>query len=212
MGESMKCQVLQNELLTLRGELVVTGGGFSGSPSQTGYRCDTDSVEIYINDRDPGTGKPQWSWPDICLEDGDKVTLLENTVYDLRSTSIVGATTIPFQLSEAPPPPPNRPPTISARSFHASYWKNSLSFDITASDPDGHHVTILPNGLPDGATITPTTGTGSVIGKFFWNPRADDIGSYKFTVTARDGKGAESSPLSIFVQVCDSVPCFELFE
>lgn len=211
MGESMKCQVLQNELLTLRGELIVTGGGFSGSPTQIGYRCDTDSVEIYINDRDPGTGKPRWSWPDICLKDGDKVTLLENTVYDLRSTSIVGGTTIPFQLSEAPPPPPNRPPTISAPAFHALYWKGAVEFDITATDPDGHHVTILANGLPDGATITPTTGTGSVVGKFFWNPDANDVGDYEFTVTARDGKGATSAPKVIFIKVCDSPKCLELF-
>ncbi len=212
MGETMKCQILIDEFIDLSGKVIVTGGGYTGNPAHTGHRCGgPDYVEVYLNDRDPATGKPRWSWPDACLRSGAEITLSSSVTYDFRSVSIAGGATVPFQLSKAAPPPANRPPTITAPAFHALYWKETVEFDITAIDPDGNHLTILANGLPGGATITPTTGTGSVVGKFFWNPSAADVGDYEFSVTATDEKGAASTPKVIFIKVCESSECVELF-
>lgn len=322
MGKNMRCQVLRNELVDLTGVLSVSGGGYSGNPSQTGYRCGaTDAVEVYINDRDPGTGKPLWSWPNACLRHGQSITLNAANTYDLRGVSVVGGTTRAFYLQQgaalapvmrgaepklfpnpygpgialtweptvslsarhyeiqfsedggqtwnvytrsrdishggwinhhgnlacgdgftrclkssrrytyrvrvldsarnpisgwsnlvsatsmdwADLPPPNRAPTLAAPSYVGVYWKDTVSFTVTAADLDGDQVQILVDGLPNRATLSPTSGAGSVTATFFWNPGASDLGERQITFTAKDHNGATSTKVTT-INVCDGSP------
>jgi murein DD-endopeptidase MepM/ murein hydrolase activator NlpD len=106
MTSSTKCQVLTQERINLIGQVVLSGGGYSGFPSFTGKRCSSVSaIEVYINDRDPGTGRPLWSWPDYCLSDGDSFYLAKGNTYDFRGVSLIGATTRPFELIDPDAPP-----------------------------------------------------------------------------------------------------------
>jgi hypothetical protein len=106
MGEGMKCQVLRDERIELSGPVIVLGGGFSGVPSQIGQRCNgSDYVEVYVDDRDPGTGLPRWSWPSFCVRNGSRFTVSPASTYDLRGVSIVGGATIPFELRDPKAPP-----------------------------------------------------------------------------------------------------------
>lgn len=102
LAANMKCQIMKIGLvLGPPGALtVLAGGGYSGNPSAVDYRCDSpNTIEIYINDRDPDTKKPLWSSLDACLGVGDSIPISAGNTYDLRAVSIVGGATMPFILS-----------------------------------------------------------------------------------------------------------------
>jgi hypothetical protein len=111
---------LKDEAVSLSGSVVIKGGGYSGSPSQTGHRCSNlSAIEVYVNDRDPGTGKPRWTWPNYCLRDGNRFYLVPGNTYDFRGVSIVGGTTKSFELVDPYSPPVLR--TAVKTLFPASY-------------------------------------------------------------------------------------------
>ena len=107
LGHPYVCQVLRDEDINLTGIAVLVGGGVSGKPTARGLRCDTlDHIEVYVNDRDPATGKPRWS-TGTCKLSGDTINLVPGRTYDLRGASIAGATTIPFELRDPDAAPEN---------------------------------------------------------------------------------------------------------
>jgi PKD repeat protein len=56
----------------------------------------------------------------------------------------------------------------------------SLTFAVSASDPQGGVVTIIADSLPSGATFDRNTG------QFSWTPTTDETGNYSITFTAVD--------------------------
>jgi murein DD-endopeptidase MepM/ murein hydrolase activator NlpD len=106
LGEPYLCQVLRDEAIAVTGPVYVIGGGVSGMPTHQGLRCPGEEyIEVYINDRDPGTDKPRWSAPDLCLRDGDSININSSTIYDFRGVSVAGASPLPFKLRSALGPP-----------------------------------------------------------------------------------------------------------
>jgi len=101
--------------------------------------------------------------------------------------------------------PPQQPPTITAPAFETVFPKNTLTFTVKASDLNGDSLQILVDGLPGGASLAPTSGTGSVMATFRWHPGPADVGDYRITFTARDGRGATSAPRVTTIMVCDSL-------
>jgi hypothetical protein len=95
MGTGMRCQVLTHEVLNMEGTAVIRGGGYSGSPSETGRRCaSTSAIEVYIDD-----WSHQWSWPNACVSPGQTYEFLAGHAYDLRGASISGpATPLPITV------------------------------------------------------------------------------------------------------------------
>lgn len=92
MGDSMTCQILrQEDLLPLApsNDIVMQGGGWTGSCSQMGWRCAKPDMDVYLDD-------PGLSWPDWCLADGEAYTLVDVTRYDFRGVSVVGCQPLPF--------------------------------------------------------------------------------------------------------------------
>ncbi|MEI6125105.1 MAG: putative Ig domain-containing protein [Pseudomonadota bacterium] len=74
----------------------------------------------------------------------------------------------------------NRAPVLSAIGSKSVSEGATLSFSISATDPDGDTLAYFASNLPDGATFDPDTRT------FSWEPGYDSAGNYQnvlFTVT-----------------------------
>ncbi len=93
----------------------------------------------------------------------------------------------------------NRAPvleTIGSQSVNENF---SLSFSVSATDPDGDSVSYSATGLPSGASF--------VAGVFTWTPGYDQAGSYPVTFTASDGVLTDSEEITISVtNVSDETP------
>lgn len=96
---------------------------------------------------------------------------------------------------------PNRPPVIDSVSEQVVNELATLSFKLTATDPDGDVVRWGSSNLPEGASLDESTGT------FTWTPTSDQVKEYKVTFIATDDGGPveESSSITVTVNVVDVV-------
>jgi len=77
----------------------------------------------------------------------------------------------------------DRAPAVSAPALQNVTEGSTLSFTVSASDPDGDAITSLDvSGLPFGATFTPNASNTS--GMFSWGTSAGDAGEYDLLFTA----------------------------
>ena len=76
-------------------------------------------------------------------------------------------------------PPTDLPPTLSvnpAGTNKSVAADSTLSFAVTATDPDGLAVSLSAADLPAGATAPATSRTASVTTTFDWTPSTNQIG------------------------------------
>jgi serine protease AprX len=95
MGDIYSCHILRDEdvlPLAPTTDIVMHGGGWTGSCSAMGWRCAQPDMDVYIND-------PTWVWPDWCLANGEAYTLSTTNRYDMRGVSVQGCTPLSFQFS-----------------------------------------------------------------------------------------------------------------
>ncbi|MEM2124204.1 MAG: putative Ig domain-containing protein [Methanolinea sp.] len=95
-----------------------------------------------------------------------------------------------------PVSPANRPPVLDPVGDKTVTEGATLTFSVTASDPDGDTVTVFASGLPYGATFSGNT--------FSWTPGYDQAGTYTVTFTATDG--TESASETVTITVTDASP------
>ncbi len=75
----------------------------------------------------------------------------------------------------------NNPPVIELSDYHCIVAGNTLSFDVSASDPDNNTVTLTATGAPfevqNQASIVPdpATGTPTATTTFYWTTRCENI-------------------------------------
>lgn len=114
-----------------------------------------------------------FSWiPDYNDEGIYEVTF---TAKDDGIPSYEDSETVSISVGDA-----NRSPVISAIGNRTVNEGSSLSFTITATDPDGDNLTYSASNLPTGASFDPMTQ------RFSWTPGYDRAGLYsnvRFTVT-----------------------------
>jgi hypothetical protein len=82
-----------------------------------------------------------------------------------------------------------QPPTPQCGSTQSANPGQPLSFDVSATDPDGNDsVTLNAVGVPGSAVLTPTLPTsGNPAGtNFSWTPAVGDVGQHLVTFTATD--------------------------
>ncbi|MHC4366989.1 MAG: putative Ig domain-containing protein [Planctomycetota bacterium] len=85
----------------------------------------------------------------------------------------------------------NREPQLAWIGNRAAYSGSTLSFTISAVDPDNDPIVYSATGLPSGATLT---------GRYFtWTPRPDQEGSHRVTFIASDGMAQDSETITIAV-------------
>ena len=85
----------------------------------------------------------------------------------------------------------NLPPVLGPVGDQKVPLGETLSLDLTASDPDGDSVTFAarPLPLPDQAVLD------SITGEFAFTPALDQVGSFTITFIASDGSAPGIAPL-----------------
>jgi hypothetical protein len=84
----------------------------------------------------------------------------------------------------------NTAPTITAQATATVNEGAFLTLNVTASDANGHDVTLTASGLPEGATFE-MTGTNAATLNF--TPTATQSGTYTVTITADDQHGGTAT-------------------
>lgn len=87
--------------------------------------------------------------------------------------------------------PKNRPPVIDPIGDRSVYEGEHLSFDVSASDPDGDEIDYRADNLPEGAAFD------EGLRRFSWNPTFRQSGFYDVTFFASDGKLETSEIITI---------------
>ncbi len=92
----------------------------------------------------------------------------------------------------------NQPPVLGSVGNKSVYTEDSLTFIVSATDPDGDTITYSAAGLPSGATFANHT--------FSWTPSNSQAGSYDVTFTASDSQTQDSETITITVTADTSAP------
>ena len=92
----------------------------------------------------------------------------------------------------------NRAPALNPIRDQAVNEGVTLTFTLTAVDPDGGAVTFHSAALPQGASLDTATG------EFTWTPQHDQSGIHSVSFTAQDVQGLSSNPVSISIAVVDA--------
>ncbi len=92
----------------------------------------------------------------------------------------------------------NRAPILSTIGNQSVYTDDSLTFTVSATDPDGDTITYSVEGSPSGATFANQT--------FSWTPGDSQVGSYEVTFAASDDNAQDSESITITVSADTSAP------
>ena len=113
-------------------------------------------------------------------------------------STITTATTASLTIADT-----DRAPAIAAPKAAEGEEGGTLSFTVTASDPDGEAVTGMTadlSGLPAGNSASFTNGPGPASGAFLWPMKAGEAGAYVVTFRASNSS-AGSAQTNINVAV-----------
>lgn len=83
----------------------------------------------------------------------------------------------------------NRYPVFATLADQTVNEDQSLTFKVSAADPDRQKVVLSSGTLPEGATFDPTTG------QLTWKPTFEQSGSYPITFSAIDEENAKTDKL-----------------
>ena len=124
------------------------------------------------------------------------------TATDSHGASV--SSTVQITVTSSPPPPTNHPPTINVPGPQTIEAGKTLTFIVTASDPDGDAVTLSSGDLPPNASFNAATGL------FSFRPvsqQADQLLSVVFTATDTHGASANGAvPISVVLPLGDLDP------
>jgi hypothetical protein len=109
-----------------------------------------------------------------------------------------GTVTVPFSFNVTVTRT-DRAPVITAIAAQTVAENATLTFTVTASDPDNDALTFLPPALPPGAAFDATH-------TFTWTPAYGQAGTYSATFTVSDGTLQTSLSVSIAVGLTNRPP------
>ncbi|MFZ5469799.1 MAG: putative Ig domain-containing protein [Myxococcota bacterium] len=99
-----------------------------------------------------------------------------------------------FSITVTAAPPNNRPPVLGPIGERTVVEGATLTFVVTASDPDGDALTLSASPLPSGASFDPSTGG------FLWSPTAGQQGNHAVTFSVTDGVLTDSEVVTLRVE------------
>ncbi|MBB5040074.1 DUF7453 family protein [Prosthecobacter dejongeii] len=158
IGTSLNFTVTGNDpdagqTLTLRSSALPTGATF---PQTTG----------------PSTGaSSSFAWTPTAGQEGTYVVNFE--VYDNASVTLIDSEEVTFTVTGS-----NNPPVLAAVGSKSVANGGTLTFNLSATDPDGHSITYQMFNGPAGATLSPA-------GAFSWTPTAGQNNTTYTGVTLR---------------------------
>lgn len=178
----------QNAIEGVELELIITGTDPDGDFLT--YTAASAGSDALPSGWSFNAGAQRFRWTPGFEDDGNyQVTF---TVTDSGSPSYKDAKTITISVGDV-----NRSPVLSPIGNRTVNEGSTLSFTITATDPDGDNLTYSATNLPSGANFNPSSQ------RFTWTPGYDRAGSYsnvRFTVTD-DGVPSQSESKSITITV-----------
>jgi hypothetical protein len=165
------------------GEIYFTGSPFFNPNTEFIAAGRGPIVEFYFNIR---SSAPQGYYPIKLEEDTLNQPAQDNTLGDMLGQHIY----IPVLANGAIcvgscAPPTNNPPVVSPVSPKSVVVGETLSFSVSATDPDNDLITLFAQNLPTNSTFPQVNGTGSVTGTFTFIPapeQAPDTLSVTFIV------------------------------
>jgi L-fucose isomerase-like protein len=134
--------------------------------------------------------------------DANNVMRYYFNLFDADTTGIYNAT---FTAAVAAA----RPPVIQLVPDHSVAEGSQLTFNVTATDPDGTAPLLSSSTLPAGATFSTSVGANNVVtGSFSWTPTTGQAGKYPITFSATDGvlKSATSTNVAVTTTVAPGGP------
>jgi hypothetical protein len=140
----------------------------------------------------PETGA--FSWTPTEAQGPDKYTI----TFTVSDGSATDSETIEITVGEV-----NRPPVLAAINDREVDEGSTLSFTLSATDPDepAQTLSFSAAGLPEGATLNPETGA------FSWTPtEAQGPDKYTITFTVSDGTAGDSEAVEIVVKEVNTAP------
>ncbi len=97
----------------------------------------------------------------------------------------------------------NRPPVLEPMGDKEVNEGELLEIDVKTNDPDGDEISIVVNGLPEGATFDENNGL------FSWLPGYNQAGEYEVTFIISDGEYEISDTIIITVHNINLPPVIE---
>ena len=88
----------------------------------------------------------------------------------------------------------NTPPVVTAPATETVTAGNMLTFNVSATDANGDHVSLSASGLPSGATFTDNDND---TGTFTWTPSSGQTGTFTVTFTGNDGHGGTATATTV---------------
>ena len=148
--------VCDNDVVTLYGEDLPSGADFSGTPGN------------------PATGTFTW----VTDYDDAGVYYVRFIARDNHAPELADTVVVEVTVNNV-----NRPPVISVPPDQVVDEGGSLSFDVSATDPDGDNLSFSAEGLPSGATFV---DNGNGTGTFNFDPDYCQAGVYQVTFIVVD--------------------------
>ena len=131
-----------------------------------------------------------FSWTPIFDQSGSY-----NATFSVSDGSLVDSEAITITVNNV-----NRAPVLNLIDNKSINEGRTLTFQISATDPDNAPLTYSASGLPTGANFDPATHT------FAWTPTYDQAGSYNVTFTVSDGSLTASETITITVNNVNRAP------
>ncbi|GEM_PF-1966619 len=157
---------------------ISASAGSNGSIAPSGsVTVNSGSSQAFIVSANPG-----YQISNVTV-DGSGVSLTANT-YTLSNISANHTIVASFSAQQS-----NHAPTFTAISDKSVNENSSLSFTVSASDPDGDVIAYSTSNMPSGATFNFSNQT------FSWTPTYSQSGNYAVTFTATDSHGASASKI-----------------
>ena len=120
-----------------------------------------------------------------------------NVTFQISDGSLTDSETISISVANV-----NRDPVLAAIGNKSVDENSTLSFGVSASDPDGDTVTVTTSALPSWMSFNGTTFTGM--------PGSSDAGTYQVTFTANDGNGGtDAETITITVNEMNNPPTIQ---
>ncbi len=130
---------------------------------------------------------------------------LDDSYHPVNADGTLGAATNSLTLSNSQGAIllKNRAPVLSGLSDSTVLENDTISFEVTVSDPDGDAVALGATGLPSTATYL---ANGENRATFTWKPTYEQAGSYAITFTASDVSLTASTTITINVTNINRAP------
>jgi hypothetical protein len=162
-----------------------TGTGDAAGITLTLFDNSANTIKEVIIDRLAAGSSLLYIFQNVNLSSGFAAVDFANLIEETNETNNIAS----FSVG-----PPNMPPVLNAIGNKIVFENQTLTFIISATDPENNTLTYSASGLPSGAIFTPATRT------FTWKPSFAQSGNYTVRFNVTDGTTIDFEIINIEVK------------